>query len=403
MNAVVALNGGSELAPPRRNEATQVLDPIPLLDTARFEHMQRVAAVMARTTLVPDTLRGTYEGSGQGRKLVLFEPEQIMANCFLVVNQSVRWGMDPFAVAACCSVVHGRLMYEGKLVAAVLDAKLGVKLDYQFNDKQGDAFGVKVIGPPSPSGRERAVDGTVGQWKTTGANSPWSNFANHRRQLIYRGAREWARLWEPAILLGVYTPDEMDDLSDASRSVRARDVTPAVSGPPRQVRKAEQTEPSQPAKETSQVAPEQEERKAEIVGDEVNLDELVAQVVKDSELAQTEKDLDDCFDPAQPYLLSDACSREQRNRLETAWETARARIAKPAEAKKDEATRPVQQQQQPQPEREVDPNDPDYQRGRSDFGNGVHRCLNPAIKSDPARLARWGMGYGDAKAESGAA
>ena len=38
--------------------------------------------------------------------------------------------MDPFAVAQCCSVVHGKLVYEGKLVAAVLDAKLGVRLTY---------------------------------------------------------------------------------------------------------------------------------------------------------------------------------------------------------------------------------------------------------------------------------
>jgi hypothetical protein len=52
--------------------------------------------------------------------------EQIMANCFLVVNQAVRWNMDPFAVAQCVSVVHGKLCYEGKLIAAIIEAKLGI-------------------------------------------------------------------------------------------------------------------------------------------------------------------------------------------------------------------------------------------------------------------------------------
>src|SRR4051812_42120273 len=174
---------------PRRAEAIQVFDPIPVLDTGRFEQMQRIAAIMSRSPLVPDTLRGNADGYGRDRKLVLHEPDVILANCFMVVNQAVRWGMDPFAVAQCCRVVHGRLMYEGKLVAAVLDAKLGIKLNYLFNTEVGDLFGVRVAGPKGLFGEERVVDGTVGQWKTIGANSPWSAPANHRRQLVYRGTR----------------------------------------------------------------------------------------------------------------------------------------------------------------------------------------------------------------------
>src|ERR1700742_4942805 len=97
-----------------------VVDSIPALDTARFEHMQRIANVMARSTMIPETLR--MYGPKDNRQDLPFE--QVMSNCFLVVNQAVRWGMDPFAVVSCCAVVHGRLSYEGKLVAAVLDAKL---------------------------------------------------------------------------------------------------------------------------------------------------------------------------------------------------------------------------------------------------------------------------------------
>ena len=39
--------------------------------------------------------------------------------------------------AACTSVVHGRLMFEGKLVAAVIAAKLGLELDYEWTGEEG--------------------------------------------------------------------------------------------------------------------------------------------------------------------------------------------------------------------------------------------------------------------------
>jgi len=206
---------------PRANGLSSIRtvhDAVPTLDTARFEHMQRIATVMASSTLVPETLR-TIGGKDDKQDL---PRETVLANCFLVVNQAVRWGMDPFAVAQCCSVVHGRLCYEGKLVHAVLEAKLGVRLKYEFNEGKGDQLAVTVSGLLSGEDEERTVEGTVAQWKTTGTNSPWTSPANWKRQLRYRGAREWARAHAPGTLLGVYSDDEMDDLVVR----RARDITP---------------------------------------------------------------------------------------------------------------------------------------------------------------------------------
>lgn len=202
--------------PPTRRDAIQVVNTVPILDTSRFEHMQRIAVSIARSNLVPETLRTV--GAFKDKQDLPFEV--VMANVFLVVNQAVRWGMDPFAVLSCTAVVHGRLCYEGKLVAAVLESKLGVELDPVWNDKSGDAFGITLRGV-LPSGKVREVSGTVGEWKTTGNNSPWGN---PRRQLLYRGIREWARWWAPSILLGVYTDDELADLQDNARAQRAMPV-----------------------------------------------------------------------------------------------------------------------------------------------------------------------------------
>jgi hypothetical protein len=205
-------------AAPARREIQNVVDAVPILDTARFEHMQRIANVLARSSMIPETLR--TEGNKDNKVALPFE--QILSNCFLVVNQAARWGMDPFAVISCCSVVHGRLAYEGKLVAAVLEAKLGVHLIYEWDDKAGDQAGIKVSGT-LPDGRTEFVTGTVGQWKTTGPGSPW--IKQPRLQLAYRGSREWGRLYAPGVMLGVYGEDEMDNLVEDARARRAQPVT----------------------------------------------------------------------------------------------------------------------------------------------------------------------------------
>lgn len=236
-------------------------DPIAVLDTGRFEQMQRIAQAMAASSLIPDTLRGVYEGSGNARRLVEFPLPTIIANCFLVVNQAVRWGMDPFGVAQCCSVVHGRLMYEGKLVAAVVEARLGINLDYKFGRwnpetlsvdllpvdqlPNDESLGVVVFGQRPGDPEPVTVDGCVGAWKTDGNNSPWSRQTAWKRQLRYRGAREWARAHAPGVILGVVTDDELDEAAErrVTMAVLPEPKTLAVSsGLSRPAQKAEEPE-----------------------------------------------------------------------------------------------------------------------------------------------------------------
>lgn len=216
-------------ATPRRQEVRVVNDPIPVLDTGRFEHMQRVAQAMASCTFMPDALCKEKDGEG---KLVWLPDRQILSNCFMVVNQAVRWGMDPFAVAQCVSVVHGKLCYEGKLIAAVISAKLGFDLEYKI---EGQGESMKVTVTAAKDGKKivdsddqpKKVEGTVADWKTTNSGSPWAAKGGFPRMLRYRGAREWCRVHAPALMLGVYSDDEMEE--NDRRFASARDITPGAS------------------------------------------------------------------------------------------------------------------------------------------------------------------------------
>jgi hypothetical protein len=193
--------------------------------------MQRIATIMAQGSMIPEAL---YMSGNKDNRKELPLPA-VISNCFLIVNQSVRWGMDPFGVAQCVSLVRGKICYEGKLIAAVLDAKLGVHLIPEYDGGPGETLGVtiyayddedNVIVNPRTK-QPLTVSGTVADWRTVGNDSAWAQSKNHKRMLMYRGSREWARIYRPAIMLGVYVDDEMDEMGS-----RARDVTPTRRAPP---------------------------------------------------------------------------------------------------------------------------------------------------------------------------
>lgn len=192
----------------RRPERLVVESNIPVLDTGMFDHMVRVAQLMASSSLVPAHLNSVRKVDGED---VSMDSKEAMANCFLVVNQAIRWKMDPFAVAQHVYVTKGRVGYEGKLIAAVINGHPAIekRLTYAYTG-EGEGRKVVVTAKMKDDPEPRSVEGTVGAWKTTGNGSPWGNLNQRDQMLSYRGAREWARRWLPEAVLGVYGDDELE-------------------------------------------------------------------------------------------------------------------------------------------------------------------------------------------------
>ncbi|SDT85651.1 hypothetical protein SAMN05444156_3248 [Verrucomicrobium sp. GAS474] len=183
-----------------------------LLDTARYEHIWRIATSMAAASLIPKHLKGNTA-------------EQARANCFLVVNQALRWGMDPFAVAPETYEVGGKLAFQGKLVAAVINARAGLakRLCYAFTGK-GDAMTITVSGTLLGESEPRTITLSVGDAKTE--NKMWKN--DPEQKLVYSGALKWARRHAPEIILGVYSEDDVDRIQE-ERAVPSRSFAEAIS------------------------------------------------------------------------------------------------------------------------------------------------------------------------------
>jgi hypothetical protein len=179
--------------------STETNSGLSLFDTGTFEQMGLIASKLAASSLIPETLR-TEKRNG---KVVNLPAEQVAANCFRIVEQSQRWGMSPFAVIDCASVVYGKLMWEGKVIAAALEATMGIRLDYDYSG-QGEGRAIVVSGRFPDEEKIRQVEGNVKNWKT----DQWKA-TDYDQRLAYRGAREWARRHAPGVILGVYSSDEI--------------------------------------------------------------------------------------------------------------------------------------------------------------------------------------------------
>ena len=159
----------------------------------------RLAELMAGSRVVPQHLQGCP------------------GECFQVVEQAMRWGMSPFAVAQCTSFIHGKQMYEGKLVAAAVNKFLAKRLDYSFRGDGADLT-VTVTGTIRGEKTPRVLDVRLGNVSTK--NDVWKK--QPQQQLSYSGARVGARRYMPEVMLGVYCPEEDFSPSEV-------DVTPEES------------------------------------------------------------------------------------------------------------------------------------------------------------------------------
>lgn len=148
-----------------------------------------LANIMAKARLVPKHLHG--------------DP----GTCLMVIEQAMRWHMSPFAVAQCTSSISGKLMFEGKLVAAACQSVGAIEghFDYTF-EGEGDTRSITVSATRSGEKEPKEVTVMLKEVKTS--NEWWTKQPD--QQLVYSGTRIWARRWTPAAILGVYSPEEFD-------------------------------------------------------------------------------------------------------------------------------------------------------------------------------------------------
>lgn len=181
------------------------------MDRGSFRQIFQVGQMLAASMLVPDHLK------------------KKAADCALIVAQAFRWGLDPLAVAQHTYVVYGKLGYEGKLIAALVNVsgKTQGPLRYAYS---GDGMQRRIVvtGRLLGETEDRTVEGTVQAWHTLEKGSVADRWkSNADAMLRYRGAREWARAHMPEVILGIQAEDEIP-----APVVEFHGQTPAAAGGP---------------------------------------------------------------------------------------------------------------------------------------------------------------------------
>ena len=187
-------------------------------------------------------------------------PRHLRANpgaCLAVCIQAIEWKMSPYAVANKSYVVNDRIAYESQLIHAVIEQRAPLKgrLRNSYSG-EGDSRKCKVWahieGEDEPLVFQSAEFGRI-QPK----NSPlWKTKPD--LQLFYNASRDWARMYFPDVIMGVYSDDELAAATAPKTTVSlqaAIDAAEPSAGPlmpPEPKRIASKVVSDQPAPEPSQ-------------------------------------------------------------------------------------------------------------------------------------------------------
>jgi hypothetical protein len=224
MNQVATIEASTAHAPAMGGINISTL----LMDPALLQQLDALASRMASgKATVPDHLRGS------------------VGDCYAIVLQAIQWRMNPYAVAQKTYLISGKLGYEAQLVNAVItslaptqdrlhfewygdwpkilgkvkvmqrDGKTYRNSDWKPEDEAG--LGVRTWATLKGESEPRVLELLLTQALTRNSTL-WAD--DPRQQLAYLATKRWARLYCPDVILGVYTPDEFDQVSPE------RDITP---------------------------------------------------------------------------------------------------------------------------------------------------------------------------------
>jgi hypothetical protein len=132
-------------------------------------------------------------------------------DCFAIVMQAAQWGMNPFSVAQKTHLVNGVLGYEAQLVNAVIQSSGAIhgRFHYQYTGEDTNNLACRV-GAVIKGESEIVWSEWLEKSKVATQNSPlWKT--NPKQQLGYLQVKNWARLYCPGAILGVYSEDELQE------------------------------------------------------------------------------------------------------------------------------------------------------------------------------------------------
>lgn len=167
-------------------------------DSGSFEHAQRVAKMLASSTLIPKDYQGNIQ------------------NTMIALELANRIGASPLQVMQNLYIVHGKPSWSSSFIVASINAcgKFS-PLRYEMAG-EGDSLSCKAWAYDAKTGDK--LEGpkvTIEMAKKEG----WFNKSGSKWQTMpelmirYRSAAFFGRLYAPEILMGMHTMEEANDIA----------------------------------------------------------------------------------------------------------------------------------------------------------------------------------------------
>lgn len=182
-------------------------------------------------------------------------PKHLQKNkgdCAAVTMQAMQWNMNPWSVAQKTHLINGVLGYEAQLVNAAINSMAPTKDRLNFEwfgdwekivgkfkefesktkkdddghpkkyrvpgwniaDEQG--LGIKVWATLKAESKPRELTLLMTQARVRNSTL-WAD--DPKQQIAYLAIKRWARLYCPDVILGVYSPDELEESNHDEREV----------------------------------------------------------------------------------------------------------------------------------------------------------------------------------------
>ena len=175
-----------------------------------------MATNLSKSDLVPDNYKN--------------KPE----NVIIALGMSQQTGLPPFTIMQNLNIVRGKASFSGSFCRTLIE-KTGkyASLDLKYIGEKGkDSYGAYLQGIRRDGSIVDGPQVTIEMAKKEGWYSKKDKYGNETSKwqtmpelmLGYRATAFFARLYEPSALNGVYTSEELDDISYGNTVREVKDV-----------------------------------------------------------------------------------------------------------------------------------------------------------------------------------
>ena len=172
-----------------------------------FEHMQRVAKMLAASDIIPESYRNN------------------VANCMIASMTASDMGKTPIFVMNNADIIYGKIAWKSTYIASAIKASGEFSsLRYKYNEAKTEctAYAKDLVTGEIVYGTTITMEMATAEGWTKRKGNKWN--VMREQMLAYRAATFFGRLYTPGLLNGMQTVDEAIDIESynaASDEVQA--------------------------------------------------------------------------------------------------------------------------------------------------------------------------------------